>query len=237
MFDRGYDRQIFKDHIVSQQSNFIIRLKKNTKLEYKGKEVTVSTIGTKIPFFMELTANKTGKNKSKQICFQCGALKVKYRIKQKEYELRLVTTKRKSGGKCWLLTNSPKGSITEIIKEAFETYGFRWKIEEYHRHIKSSYDIEYIQINKFDGLQSMLAILTNATGILYNTLETMYLRLLLDSKIQILDKNKVSKLRNFIYYKISVIIKPLLSNTYPRHAIHSKQPPLDLAQMKLQLDF
>ncbi|QZT37106.1 hypothetical protein K5X82_18010 [Halosquirtibacter xylanolyticus] len=61
---------------------------------------------------MELTANKTGKNKSIQISFQCGAVKVKYRIKQKEYKLWLVTTKRKSGWKCWLLTNSPKDSIT-----------------------------------------------------------------------------------------------------------------------------
>ncbi|QZE14974.1 transposase [Halosquirtibacter laminarini] len=237
VFDRGFDRQIIKDYVVSQQNNFIIRLKKNTKLIYKGKETTVSTIGKKIPFFMELTANKRGKNKSKKINFECGAVKVKYRIKQREFELWLVATKRKSGGKCWLLTNSPKHTITEVIREAFQAYGFRWKIEEYHRHIKSSYDLENIQIKKFDGLQCMLAILTIAMGILYNTLESMHLRLLLDSKIKILDKNKVSELRNFIYYKISTIIKILLANVYTKHIIQSKQTQVDVGQMRLNLDF
>jgi len=76
------------------------------------------------------------------------------------HDLWLVITKRANGGYCWLLTRSPKESIVEVIKEAFTAYGFRWKIEEYHRHIKECYNLEDIQIKTFKGLQSMLANMT-----------------------------------------------------------------------------
>lgn len=119
---------------------------------------------------MELTAIKTGKNKKHKVAFKCGAVKVKYKIKDKEHELWLVVTKRENGGYCWLLTSSQKENIIDVIKEAFTAYGFRWKIEEYHRHIKSCYNLEDIQVKTFEGLQSMLAILTIAMGIIYSSL-------------------------------------------------------------------
>ena len=63
-------------------------------------------------------------------------------------------TKRENGGYCWLLTRSPKENIIDVIKEAFTAYGFRWKIEEYHRHIKSCYNLEVLpqsEISQDDG--------------------------------------------------------------------------------------
>ena len=78
-----------------------------------------------------------------------GLIKVQYKIKGKMHDLWLVVTKRTNGGYCWLLGRSPKESIVGVIKEAFTAYGFRWKIEEYHRHIKECYNLEDIQINTF----------------------------------------------------------------------------------------
>ncbi len=125
---------------------------------------------------MKLVATKAGKNKKHKIAFMCGAVKVKYKIEGKEHELWLVVTKRENGGYCWLLTRSPKETIIDIIKEAFTAYGFRWKIEQYHRHIKSCYNLEDIQIKTFDGLQSMLAILTIAMGIIYSSLSSLHIK-------------------------------------------------------------
>jgi hypothetical protein len=82
------------------------------------------------------------------------------KVKGQLYDLWLVVTKRKDGGYCRLFSRSPKESIIDVISEAFKAYGVRWKIEEYHRHIKSCYNPEDIQIKTFEGLQSMLAILT-----------------------------------------------------------------------------
>jgi hypothetical protein len=216
IFDRGMDRPICRDFVIAGESNFILRLKKTTKLIYKDTETAVNKISRKIPLFMELTASKAGKNKKHKVVFKCGAVKVKYKTKGKEHELWLVVTKRENGGYCWLLTRSPKENIIDIIKEAFTAYGFRWKIEEYHRHIKNCYNLEDIQVKTFDGLQSMLAILTIAMGIIYSSLSSLHIKLLLQSGIKTLNKEKLAELRNFIYYKISTIIKTLLANLTPQ---------------------
>ena len=237
IFDRGMDRPICRDFIVSGAGNFILRLKKTTKLIYKGEETAVNKISRKIPLFMELTATKAGKNKKHKISFQCGAVKVKYKIKDKEHELWLVVTKRKNGGYCWLLTRSPKEIIIDVIKEAFTAYGFRWKIEEYHRHIKSCYNLEDIQIKTFDGLQSMLAILTIAMSIIYSSLSSLHIKLLLQSGIKTLNKEKLAELRNFIYYKISTIIKTMLANMTPRAFLPHPKTSQDDGQLSLVLNY
>ena len=237
IFDRGMDRPICRDFIIARKSNFILRLKKTTKLIYKGEEMAVNKISRKIPLFMELVATKRGKNKKYKVSFNCGAVKVKYKIKGKEYELWLVVTKRKNGGYCWLLTQSAKENIVDVIKEAFTAYGFRWKIEEYHRHIKECYNLEDIQVKTFEGLQSMLAILTIAMSIIYSSLSSLHIKLLLQSGIKTLNKDKISELHNFIYYKISTIIKTLLANMTPRAFLPQPEIFQDDGQLRLALNF
>jgi hypothetical protein len=237
IFDRGMDRPICRDFIITGDGNFILRLKKTTKLIYNGKETAVNKISGKIPLFMKLTATKMGKNKKHKVSFMCGAVKVKYKIKGKEHELWLVVTKRENGGYCWLLTHSPKENIIDVIKEAFTAYGFRWKIEEYHRHIKSCYNLEDIQVKTFDGLQSMLAILTIAMGIIYSSLSSLHIKLLLQSGIKTMNKEKLVELRNFIYYKISTIIKTLLANMTPQAFHPIPKIPQDDGQLCLALNY
>jgi len=237
IFDRGMDRPICRDFIIEGESNFILRLKKTTKLIYNGNEIPASKISRKIPLFMELTATKTGKNKKHKVIFKCGAVKVKYKIKGKEHELWLVVTKRENGGYCWLLTRSPKENIIDVIKEAFTAYGFRWKIEEYHRHIKNCYHLENIQVKTFDGLQSMLAILKIAMGIIYSSLASLHIKLLLQSGIKTLNKEILFELRNFVYYKISTIIKTLLANMTPQAFLPQPKISQDDGQLTLALNF
>ncbi len=216
LFDRGMDRPICRDYIVEQDKNFDLRLNAKTKLIYQGKEMAVNQISKKIPLFMELSAIRIQKTKKKILRYECGAVKVKYQVKRKLYELWLVVTKRKDGGYCWLLTRSPKESIVDVISEAFKAYRFRWKIEEYHRHIKSCYNLEDIQIKTFEGLQSMLAILTIAMSLIYRSISSLHQKLILYSGIKTMNKEKCYELFNFIYYKISTIVKMLLANTTPR---------------------
>lgn len=237
IFDRGMDRPICRDFIIKNDGNFILRSNSKTKLIYKGEEVPVNKISRKVPLFMNLTAIRIQKSKKYRLTYECGAIKVKYKIKNKVYDLWLVVTKRKNGGYCWLLTRSPKTNVIEIIEEAFKAYGFRWKIEEYHRHIKSSYRLEDIQIKTFDGLQSMLAILTIAMSIIYSSISSLHIRLLLESGIKTLNKEKAFELCNFIYYKISTIIKVLLANLTPRAFLPQSEKSPDSAQLCLALNF
>ena len=73
----------------------------------------------------------------------------------------------KHGGLCYLLVKSELSTAIEVAKWAFNGYGLRWKIEEYHRHVKQEYKLEDVQLKTFDGLQSMLAILTVAMYVIY----------------------------------------------------------------------
>lgn len=237
IFDRGMDRPICRDFIIGQGGHFILRLKKTTKLIYKGTEMAVNQISKKIPLFMELDAIKIQKNKKRKVSFTCGAVKVKYKVGKQEHELWLVVTKRENGGYCWLLTHSPKENITDVIKEAFTAYGFRWKIEEYHRHIKQCYQLENIQIKTFEGLQTMLAILTIAMGIIYSSLSSMHIKLLLESGVKTLNKEKMYELTNFIYYKISTIIKTLLAHMKPSAFLPSPKISQSDGQLSLALNY
>jgi len=237
IFDRGMDRPICRDFIIADKGNFNLRLKKTTKLVYKGEEVAVNKISRKVPLFMKLTATRIQKSKKRQLVYECGAIKVQYKIKGKLHDLWLVVTKRINGGYCWLLTRSPKESIVEVIKEAFTAYGFRWKIEEYHRHIKECYNLEDIQVKTFEGLQSMLAILTIAMSIIYSSLSSLHTRLLLESGVKTLNKEKMYELCNFIYYKISTIIKVLLANMTPRAFLPQSDPSPNDGQLSFLLNF
>jgi hypothetical protein len=237
IFDRGMDRPICRDFIIQQSNNFILRLNKYTKLIYKGEELSVNTISKKVTLFMELSATKIQKSKKKVLKYDCGAIKVKYQVKGKLYDLWLVVTKRKDGGYCWLLTRSPKELIVDVIAEAFKAYGFRWKIEEYHRHIKSCYALEDIQIKTFEGLQSMLAILTIAMSLIYRSISSLHQKLILYSGIKTMNKEKSYELFNFIYYKISTIIKNLLANTKPRAFLPESETSPDSGQLSLAFDY
>ena len=237
IFDRGMDRPICRDFIIAGKGNFNLRLKKTTKLIYKREETPVNKISQKVPLFLELTATKVKKNKKRKITYQCGAVKVKYKIDGKEYDLWLVVTKRENGGYCWLLTRSPKENIVDVIKEAFTAYGFRWKIEEYHRHIKNCYSLEDIQIKTFDGLQSMLAILTIAMSIIYSSLSSLHIKLMLQSGIKTMNKEKMYELHNFIYYKVSTIIKVLLASMTPRAFLPQPKIFQDDGQLSLELNY
>ena len=48
---------------------------------------------------------------------------------------------------------------------------------------------------------------------IYNELKSLHFNLLLDSGINLLNKNSVHELVNFIYYKISKIVSYLLTRT------------------------
>ena len=126
-------------------------------------------------------------------------------------------------------------SAIEVAKWAFRGYGLRWKIEQYHRHIKQEYRLEQVQLKTFDGLQSMLSVLTVAMYIIYKKIKAIHFGLLLDAGYNYLNKHTVTELTNFIYYKISKVVSILLTPTKSRSNI-SKAPTIDISK-QLNLGF
>jgi hypothetical protein len=227
VFDRGADNGILKDFFYKECSQAIIRLKKNTKLIYKQKEYQVNQLIKKIDFSTIQTIAKIKKDKPFLKRYELGAIPVSYTVKGNTHILWLVVSRNKNhGGICYLLVKSKRSTAIEVAKWAFKGYGLRWKIEEYHRHIKQEYKLETIQIKTFYGLQSMLAVLTVAMYMIYKKIQSIHFSLLLDAGYNYLNKHNVRELTNFIYYKISKVVSILLMPTRSRWNI-TKSPPLE----------
>jgi hypothetical protein len=237
IFDRGADNTILKDFFVSECSQAIIRLKKNTKLCYKLEEYQVSKLVGKIDFSITRTVTKIKKDRPVPEHYQIGAIPVRYTVKGRTYALWLVVSRnKKHGGLCYLLVKSKLPTAIEVAQWAFKGYGLRWKIEEYHRHIKQEYRLEDIQMKTFDGLQSMLAVLTVAMFMIYRKMRAFHFDLLLDAGYNYLNKNSVRELVNFIYYKISKVVSILLMPVRTRWKLDNTVPDPFPGQLNLMFN-
>ena len=135
-----------------------------------------------------------------------------------------------------MLVKSELRTAIEVAQWAFKGYGLRWKIEEYHRHVKQEYKLQDIQMKTFDGLQSMLATLTVAMFMIYKKIKSIHFSLLLDAGYNYLNKHTVRELTNFIYYKISKVVSILLMPVKSRWKIQNTEPEKYSGQLNLMLN-
>lgn len=216
VIDRGADRDNLFQPLLKMSQQFVIRLTKKRSLWYKEKYLKVNELSKQVELNYTFKVEKTVKHKRQTVIFQAGAIPVKYKVGREEYDLWLMVTKRATGGYAWFLINTDKKDEKEIVEENFRGYGYRWKIEEYHRHIKSQYHLEDLQIKVFNGLQTMLSVVTIAMYLIYKEIESLHMKLLLSSGVKTLQKEKYKELVNFIYYKIGNIMKSLFANVTGR---------------------
>lgn len=225
VLDRGADRSILIDHLIEKGTHFIIRLTKKRKLFYNGKEMGVAEISRKVKLKHYAEVQKVKKNKVVKKGYHYGATKVQYKDQHgKLHDMWLTVSKGNNRGYCWLLTNKPYESQAKAAEETFIGYGHRWKIEEYHRHIKQSYKLESVQIKTFNGLQSLMAVITVSMYFIYREIATLHTKIILEGPIKTMVKNKIRELRNFIYYKISTLVAELLRGTTLRN-LKPPNPP------------
>lgn len=237
VFDRGADNEILKNFFIDQCSQTIIRLKKNTRVQHDGQLIQVSDLAKKIKFSISPKMIKIKKGKQVSESYDIGAVHITYKIGQSLVRLWLVVTRnRKHGGYCYLLTKSHLATAIEVSKWAFAGYGLRWKIEEYHRHIKQEYRLEDIQIKTFTGIQSMLAILTVAMYMIYRKMKSIHFDLLLDAGYNYLNKNHPRELVNFIYYKVSKVVAILLMPVKSRWNIENTMSDPSPGQLVLKFN-
>ena len=148
----------------------------------------------------------------------------------------VISRDQNHGGLCYLLVKNHSNCAIEVAQWAFKGYGLRWKIEEYHRHIKQEYKLEDIQIKTFTGLQSILALLTVAMHIIYKKIKAIHIEILLDAGYNYLNKHEIRELTNFIYYKVSRIVSILLMPTRSRHKTQNKLHVLNQNQLMFRFD-
>ena len=232
VFDRGADGGILKDFFISECSQTIIRLKRSTSVFYKQNKHQVSQLAKKVDFSQTQKVIKIKKDKPVIELYELGAIPISHTVKGVSYPMWLVVSRNKRhGGLCYLLVKSKLTTAFEVAKWTFKGYGLRWKIEEYHRHIKQEYKLEDIQIKTFNGLQSMLAVLTVAMFMIYKKFQSLHYNLLLDAGYNYLNKHTIRELTNFIYYKISKVVSILLMPTRSRWKIENSPPKINPNQL------
>lgn len=78
VFDRGADNDILKTFFINECSRCIIRLKRNTKLVYKDRLLTVSQIANRIQYLCTQSVTKIKKGKPVIKSYDLTAIKVQY---------------------------------------------------------------------------------------------------------------------------------------------------------------
>jgi hypothetical protein len=105
VFDRSADSQILKGFFFEECALAIIRLKKNTKLEFENQEYQVNKLVGKIKFTITQMVTKIKKDKPVQRQYELGAIPVSCTIGRVRHSLWLVVSRDKRHGGCaicWL---------------------------------------------------------------------------------------------------------------------------------------
>ena len=77
----------------------------------------------------------------------------------------------------------------------------------------------------------MLAVMTIAMSMIYYQIKSIHIKLLLDTGLNLLNKNRFEELINFFYYKISKIISFVLTGAKVRHTVDYEPPRLSMPSL------
>ncbi len=249
VIDRGGDRDQIIRPLIRMQQFFIIRLMGKRHLEYKGKSQSIRQISREVALLFRYETRRIRKNRLKIETYDVGVVPVKYIDPYThlvlDQPLYLVVMKGVGKGYSqskarlltgWFLVNSPFTDPQEIAEDTFRGYGYRWHIEEFHRHVKDQFNLENIQLRKYARLQTMLMIIAIGMYLLYTETRSLHQRLLTEIKIRTITKANAWELVGFVYYKIGTIFRILLSNVIVRAYIPLKKyVNTNIGQLSLNL--
>ena len=151
-----------------------------------------------------------------------------------EESLWLVVSRRQreKNALSWYLT-SVLGSRKTVMETTMETYGLRWRVEEYHRQIKQDYKLERICLRKYSAIKNMCAIVMLAASFCARLPQHLIIKLLVLTNQ--LPRKRLRDIPKYPYYMITAAVSRVLE-----HAVKQRPKPLrirkrDFFQLKLNL--
>lgn len=236
VLDRGGDRKRLMLPLIREQIPFIIRQMGNRMVSFKGEALLVEELAKSVHLGKTFQVKKMGKHRRKEETYRAGIVSVQ--LTKDGPLLWLMVTHRKGKGLCFFLGFLPDiTEASEALSTMFEGYGVRWKIEEVHRHIKTTYHWEAISVEKYVKLKNLNAIFWTAISFIYVRLESIAHILVLSSGVALLHRLKIQEITGFIYYKLSKCVAILLASVVPRHHHPYARSPRNQPQLKLTLSY
>lgn len=194
--DRGFDCNKYYEYFIKNNEKFIIRAKKNRNVIYNNKTVNI----------LELAKQFKGKYKLEYV--DKGGIKRNVKIsiipirlcEFRKTELNLVVVYGFGSIPMMLITNlhsNDKRLCTAVCK----VYLMRWRIEEYFKFKKQSFDFENIRVQSLKSIRNLDLMLTLAIGYIAEISDKSYTAKL---RMEVIDISKrIFGVPDFVYYAVA----------------------------------
>jgi len=207
VLDRGGDRRKIIHHLLDNKLRFVMRLKKDRHLIWRGKRQSVLEHALACPLHYTERIVKDERGKEKICHLEFGYRPV--RLPRRKEPLWLVVIRGFGEEPMMLLTNIPVRKSRKALWRIIECYINRWRIEETIRFVKQSYNLEDIRLLTYRRLQNMMALVLAVT---YFTMVYLGLK----TKLRVLSRHVLKAARrlfgipNFRFYALADGIRELL---------------------------
>lgn len=157
--DRGFDCNKYYEYFIKHNEKFIIRAKKNRNVIYKGKTINILKLANTFKGKYKLEyRDKSGVNRSVKISI------IPIRLCEfKNTELNLVVVYGFGATPMMLITNL-KSDDKRLCTAVCKVYLMRWRIEEYFKFKKQSFDFENLRVQSLKSIRNLDLLLTIAIG-------------------------------------------------------------------------
>lgn len=157
VLDRAGDRRKIIHHLLENQLRFIIRLKVDRHLLYRGQRLSALEQALACPMLYSERVIKEERGREKIYQLQFGYRML--RLPERKEPLSLVVVRGFGQEPMMLLTNLPIKKSRKALWRIIESYISRWSIEETIRFLKQSYNLEDIRLLTYHRLQNMMDLI------------------------------------------------------------------------------
>lgn len=230
VMDRGGDRGELFQPFLERGMRFIVRVRGDRHLMYRGHPVEVKNLAGSCPrYYAErIIKQQDGEEKSYHIEF--GYQRVK--LPKHQEQLYLVVVTGLGEEPLMLLTNLPMRKNRAVLWQVVEGYFSRWMIEETIRFMKQGYNLEDLRLLDYDRLRNMVALVLAVA--FFTAVELGE-----NTKLSVLTRHitKLAKrffgVPDFHYYALAEGIARLLRRTGRGYLPGRKPRPPDIGQLPL----
>ena len=160
-FDRGYDANIYYNHLISHGEKFIIRSKKNRSVIYKGDSVNILDLANRFKGkYLLKFKKKNGVEKDCKISIIPISLPCKPNA-----ELNLVVC-HGLGKDPLLLISNIKSDDNKLAVSITKVYLMRWRIEEFYAFKKQQFGLEDFRVRSLNSIRNLDMVLSIAIAYL-----------------------------------------------------------------------
>ncbi|RMH41946.1 MAG: hypothetical protein D6694_08460 [Gammaproteobacteria bacterium] len=240
VYDRGGDRIKLMMPWIKQKQYFIIRQTGLRHIYVNNELKKLKEYAKRINRPHRITVHTRRRNRLKARLFECGARQVylprEHGSGPMDTALWLVSAREPGKGWCWYLCFIPAETEAAAVRIAMQGYGYRWKIEEVHRQIKSDYHLEDICLRRYTALKNFNVLFWMTMSFLYQHMEGLSLEVLQHLKVQVVyRRHKLKEYIGFVYYKLAKAVKIIFAEIRLRR-LTLKDERRQIAQLCLALE-